>query len=310
MVRFQLNSPLSGTSALGCELMGVSVITEGDALGHGVKIDRMSLETVRRCAETYAGGLKVKVNHYSGADAIIGTLRGFRIDGPQLRADMRLLKSHSMTPVLMEMAAEMPDSFGLSISFSGQIEDGENDTKLMRCLEIYSCDIVDQPAANPTGLFSKPFDINPNTKKSMTIETPEYLALQAEHKTTCELAATLKADFEAKVAEVTSLTAKLSEAQTKITDAEKANAELKASAEKAAAEHAAALSDFEKKVELAALAKSGDVGTVAVKLAGDNKNAAKLYEEFAAADNATRHKMLSDPTTGPLIRMESASRHK
>lgn len=61
-------------------LEGVSVITEGPALGHGVMIDAESLATVKTCAEEYRGGLKVKMNHYSGADAIIGSLSNFRMD--------------------------------------------------------------------------------------------------------------------------------------------------------------------------------------------------------------------------------------
>lgn len=149
------------------EMEGVSVITEGDALGHGVMIDTMSLASVKTCAETYSGGLKVKVNHGSGADAIVGRLTNFRIDGTQLRADLKLLKSHVLTPQLMEMAEDMPEAFGLSISFSGTIDDQGDDGMFVRCLEIYSCDIVDQPAANPSGLFSS-VDIN---KKNMATQT-------------------------------------------------------------------------------------------------------------------------------------------
>ena len=47
-------------------ISGVSVITEGPALGHGVMIDAESLSTVKTCAETYGSGLKVKMNHRSG----------------------------------------------------------------------------------------------------------------------------------------------------------------------------------------------------------------------------------------------------
>jgi len=229
-------------------ISGVSVITEGPALGHGVMIDAESLSTVKTCAETYGSGLKVKMNHRSGADAIVGRLSSFRIEGQQLRADLQLLKSHPQTAVVLEMAETMPESFGLSISFSGALEGEEGETQFMRCLEIYSCDIVDSPAANPSGLFSKFDTTNNQHTKPMLIETPEYLALVAEHKTTCELGVKLKTDFEAVTAEKTELSAKLSEAQNKLTDADKAITELKASIEKTAAEHAAALSDFDKKV--------------------------------------------------------------
>ena len=66
--------------------------------------------------------------------------------------------------------------------------------------------------------------------------------------------AALLADFageprpEAIAAEKTELSAKLSEAQNKLQNADAAITELKASMEKTAAEHAAALSDFDAKV--------------------------------------------------------------
>jgi len=110
-----------------------------------------------------------------------------------------------------------------------------------------------------------PFDTT-NQTKPMIIETPEYLSLKAEHEATCEQAVTMKANLEAATGKVTELTAQLSEAQTKLQDADKAITELKASMEKTATEHAAALSDFEKKVSDAAATKLAAMGTAPVKL--------------------------------------------
>ena len=98
----------------------------------------------------------------------------------------------------------------------------------------------------------------------MLIETPEYLALLVEHKTACEQGVTLKANFEALTAEKTDLSAKLSEASTKLKDADTAISELKASIEKTAAEHAAALSDFDKKVSAKAATMLAQTGTTPV----------------------------------------------
>lgn len=155
-------------------LRGVSVITEGVAKGHGMIVDSVTLEQVKACAETYVDGLRVKMDHYTGIDAMVGVLRDFVIDGIQLRADLHLIKSHEDFKKILEMAETIPGSFGLSISFSGECEEVEipsDDseeaepnsgelpssstarTQAARCMEIYSCDIVDQPAANPTGLF-------------------------------------------------------------------------------------------------------------------------------------------------------------
>ena len=122
-----------------------------------MQIDEKTLLQVKAAAETYSGGLKVKTDHYSGFNEIVGALKNFTIDGDQLRADLFLLKNHDATARIIEMAELMPDTFGLSISFSGDHEE-DGDTTFARCSEIYSADLVDTPAANPTGLFSAKVD--------------------------------------------------------------------------------------------------------------------------------------------------------
>jgi len=138
-------------------IRGVSVITVGEAKGHGMQVDEETLQQVKAAAETYSGGLKVKTDHFSGFNQIVGTLKNFVIDGDQLRADLYLLKAHDATERILEMAQLMPDTFGLSISFSGSHEE-VGETMFARCNEIYSADLVDAPAANPTGLFSAKVD--------------------------------------------------------------------------------------------------------------------------------------------------------
>ena len=156
-----LNGTIDEANAI---IAGVSVITIGEAKGHGMLVDEQTLLEVKAAAETYSGGLKVKTDHFSGFNQIVGVLRNFAIDGDQLRADLYLLKNHDATPRIIEMAQLMPDTFGLSISFSGQHEESESGVVFARCGEIYSADLVDAPAANPTGLFSAKVD---SEKKSM-----------------------------------------------------------------------------------------------------------------------------------------------
>ena len=156
-----LNGKIDAQSAT---ISGVSVITVGEARGHGMQVDDTTLLQVKEAAETYSGGLKVKTDHFSGFNQIVGTLKNFVIDGDQLRADLYLLKNHEATARILEMAELMPDTFGLSISFSGEHEEQESGTVFARCSEIYSADLVDAPAANPTGLFSVKVD---STKKVM-----------------------------------------------------------------------------------------------------------------------------------------------
>jgi len=134
-------------------IFGVSVITEGLAKTHDKVIDAKTLRTVKESAESYPGGLKVKMEHGTDAKDIVGVLKGFRIDGPQLKADLHLLRNSQWFSQVIEMAETIPDLFGLSISFSCEIEEIDG-LKCARCVEIYSADIVDTPAANANGLFS------------------------------------------------------------------------------------------------------------------------------------------------------------
>lgn len=158
------NFAVDAASAIDAEkgvILGVAVITAGPARGHfdwasgnPLFADAKTLAEVKTCAETYSGGLKVKFNHGSGVGDIVGSLRNFRIDGDVLRADFHALQTSPNRAYLFEIAATMPDSFGLSISFSGKPEEGE-DKSFARCTEIYSADFVDEPAANPNGLFQR-----------------------------------------------------------------------------------------------------------------------------------------------------------
>jgi hypothetical protein len=143
-------------------LRGVSVITAGvEAKGHGIWIDQTSLEMVKAAAETYVDGLQVKSDHGSGFGEIEGVLRDFVIEGNQLRADFHLIKSGEEYDRICEMAEMMPSSFGLSIEFSG-ISEEIDEYRYARPVEIYAVALVDQPAANPSGLFqAMPEDIKP-----------------------------------------------------------------------------------------------------------------------------------------------------
>lgn len=136
-------------------LFGVSVISLGEAKTHDLLVDDTTLNQVVELGRAFKDGLKVRMNHPSAAtgstvQSIIGTLKNFRKESDRVRADLHLLKSDEHFEKLLEMAEKMPENFGLSISYSGLPED-----VMVRCSEIYACDLVDSPAANPTGLFSK-----------------------------------------------------------------------------------------------------------------------------------------------------------
>lgn len=135
----------------------VSVLTSGTAKGHNLEIDGVTLEQVKQCAESYANGVKVNENHGAGIGDIIGKLNNFRIDdsGTKLLADLTFLDSREdRAKYYMDLAKSIPESFGISISFSGESEKNLDGLDLARCSELYSADLVQNPASNPTGLFS------------------------------------------------------------------------------------------------------------------------------------------------------------
>lgn len=137
-------------------IRGVSLITKGPALGHGVMIDDKTLEQVKTAAEQYSGGLKVKLDHSGGAGDIVGYIDALRIDGEKLLGDLHLLQNSPHRAYILEIAQRIPDTFGLSIAFSGPSEKSSDKlTTLQRCSEIYSVDLVSEPAANPSGFFAR-----------------------------------------------------------------------------------------------------------------------------------------------------------
>jgi hypothetical protein len=263
-------------------LRGVSIITEGEAKGHGMLIDSTTLEQVKACIEAFgADGVKVKVDHWSGFDGIVGTVKDCVIDGTQLRADLHLLTTHEATPQILEMASTMPSQFGLSIAFSGEPEDKTVDVdgvqvlaRYARCAELYSVDLVDQPAANPTGLFSVPTEF----------ERTFAASLKRIEKQNTELT-TLRANLDEVKQEKTALAAKITELET-------------------------AAATRERHITLLKAARGLVAATVVppVQAPSSEPTDSDLYDRFKAADPTESKRLLEDPKLGPLIRAESRRR--
>lgn len=213
----------------------VSVISEGEARGHDTWIDGETLSGVKACLDAMPSGVKVKINHFSGFDGIVGTLRDARLSGDRLRADLHLLNEHPARDLVLELAARQPDTFGLSIAFSGRKE--KKGVKMYaRCTELYSVDLVDAPAANPTGLFSQPFD----SKRSLNMleELKQLLGFAQKADTTltkldqlAEKLTTLEAANKDLQTKLSSANQTITTLEAKTTDAEKQAAEAKAKAD-------------------------------------------------------------------------------
>lgn len=148
------------------QFKGISVITAGPALGHGMVIDADTLEQVVRAGNDL-GQVKVLSDHSSSVSNIIGYLENFTLDGGRVRADLTLFESHEGFAYFSELIGTLPGQIGFSISFSGVPRMAEDGTQLADVSTLFSVDLVTTPAANPTGVYSARVD----TRKSLNMDT-------------------------------------------------------------------------------------------------------------------------------------------
>lgn len=169
-----------------------SVITRGEALGHGMWCDAEFLQQVHAAINASGeSGLKCRFTHpglsADGMGKFLGNLKNASLEGDQVYADLHFSESAHKTPdgdladYVMTFAEEDPDKFGSSIVFlhdaiaedkfytkhkndeSGFFESPDPDNKNhyyhVRLEELFGADMVDDPAANPGGLFHRSQEI-------------------------------------------------------------------------------------------------------------------------------------------------------
>jgi hypothetical protein len=168
----------------------VSVATSGEALGHGMWLDDVTLQQIAAAGNAAAAGLKSRWTHPDmsgdGLGKLTSRLRKFRVDGEQVYADQHFLRIGHTSPdgdlasYQMDLAEEDPTGYGLSIVFErdkGEMSrfeaehtdaDGNfrspdernlNNFPHVRLKKLWAADAVDEPAANPSGLFSREQDL-------------------------------------------------------------------------------------------------------------------------------------------------------
>lgn len=182
-------------------IKGLSAITRGEALGHGLWIDGAFLEQVASSGKALAAGAKSRFTHpgmsSDGMGKHLGRAKAFALDGDKVRVDLHLARSASRSPegdlagYVLELANEDPQAFGASIVFTRDLAAEEafllangagaqgysvavhplsakergfkspdplNTGNLphARLQALHAVDLVDEPAANPDGLFSHP----------------------------------------------------------------------------------------------------------------------------------------------------------
>lgn len=159
-------------------ICGYSVITQGPALGHDMEIDATTLDQVVSYGNKAKAGIKSRFDHPNASNTSMGTFLGrtkhFRKMGNQVLADLHLSESAKEAPqgdlysYVLGLAERDPAAFGASIVFSGKAEAQLNDDgtqkkdatgrplpKLARIEQLLASDVVDDPAANPNGLFDR-----------------------------------------------------------------------------------------------------------------------------------------------------------
>lgn len=150
-------------------IRGVSLMTgDLEAEGHDLHVDDTTLSQIYEWAKK-RGKVTVKADH-KGSDgktfkAIVGYLTNFREDKgtKKVRGDLELLHSEPLTPKILEMARKMPENFGLSAAFKGKGVKGAGGKNFARCSKLLAVDLVENPAANPDGLFAARVDSGKNS---------------------------------------------------------------------------------------------------------------------------------------------------
>jgi hypothetical protein len=209
------------------ELGGVSILEVGEAKGHDLFVDKKSLESALGIMKAAKNGVKVKMNHGTGLDAVVAFARNPRIEGDKLVADLRLLRNSPHYGLIKEMAAEAPDQFGVSLAFVNESEtiDGKD---YIRPQSIASADLVSSPAAT-NGLFEEMVKFMQKFGymaggKPIPVDLPEAIEEGANLTKEKKAMQENKADYTKDIEDIKVRLSKLEESMTPKTEEKKAEA--------------------------------------------------------------------------------------
>lgn len=169
-------------------IRGYSVITRGEANGHALWVDAEFLGSVAAAINARPAGVKSRFTHPElsgdGLGTYLGRTRNAEIAGNRVIADLHLAQAAHESPdgdlagYVMQLAEDDPAAFGASIVFAadtaameqftaehtdaeGQFRspDPENANNYpharLAADGLRAADMVDNPAANPDGLFHR-----------------------------------------------------------------------------------------------------------------------------------------------------------
>jgi|LakMenEpi03Aug12_release.lakeMendotaPanAssembly.Ray.scaffolds.fasta_scaffold263373_2 hypothetical protein len=209
------------------ELGGVSILEVGEAKGHDLFVDKVSLEKALAIMKKAPNGIKVKVDHGTGLSSVCALARNPRIEGDKLVADLRLLRNSPHYGLIKEMAAEAPDQFGVSLAFVNESEtiDGKD---YIRPQSIASADLVSSPAAT-NGLFEEMVKFMQKFGymaggKPIPVDLPEAVEEGANLTKEKKAMQENKADYTKDIEDIKVRLSKLEESMTPKTEEKKAEA--------------------------------------------------------------------------------------
>ncbi len=185
--------PTGGDNGAGI-IRGAAIVTRGEAETHDLWLDDTFLRQVAAGINSGKGGnkagMKLRFTHPSlsgdGMGKYLGRAKNARVDGDMVRADLHFAPSAHETPegdlaaYVMQLAKDAPDAFGTSIAYKGDdvaeeefvashstdrghftSPDSDNTEHFphLRLRQLTAVDVVDEPAANPDGLFHREQEI-------------------------------------------------------------------------------------------------------------------------------------------------------
>lgn len=171
-------------------IRGAAIVTRGEALGHGEWIDGQFVAKVGERIKSAKRGVKMRFTHPSlsgdGLGTFLGRAKNSVTDSDKSVADIHFSKASHNTPdgdlaaYVMDLAEEDPEAFGVSIAyepdwdaedrfaadhkdedgnFHSPDKDNANNYPHARLSRLRAADVVDDPAANPDGLFRRGHEI-------------------------------------------------------------------------------------------------------------------------------------------------------
>ncbi len=161
-------------------ILGVSVATTGEAAGHRLLFDQVTLDQLVQLGQSKSSGVKSRFTHpdwfHDGLGKYLGRVKNFRRDGDKVVGDLYISQAAHNAPggdigqYVLDLAREDPGAFGVSIVVDldlvwtteagkevpvhdGKPSDAKEKFPVARLQWLYAADLVDDPALNPNGLF-------------------------------------------------------------------------------------------------------------------------------------------------------------